>query len=151
MPAAQTKTLMKKIHLISIAFFILYLAGTLAAQGPVDHIQILAIPGSYTVVAENDSSFSYEAEIVLNDTAAFQTVEVSLLEQNGESWQTVQTATVSISAFISDTCATTLCTYRRNENILVICLGASRLFTNHRLELHFNSEVYTINNWNGEF
>lgn len=142
---------MKKTNKIFLTFFILCLINRLAAQNPLQHITIEPVPGSYTVVAENDSSFTYEAEIVLNDTAAFQTLGMSLLEQTGEGWQTVQTATVSITAFMNDTCSTALCTYRRNENILVICLGASRLFTNHRLELHFNSEVYTINNWNGEF
>jgi hypothetical protein len=116
---------------------------------PIQSIRIVPQLETYTVSVTNDTSYVYEVEMIINDTTAFTSVQITLQQKNNSQWQTLSNVMRNVPETNGAECQIPLCLFRRNENVWVIHIGFSSLFTSHKLLLHFNNSL--INDWSGEF
>lgn len=144
---------MKNISLYIFSFICFFVIQTKAQTDLYSSIQINTIATGYTLTTANDTVFSRELVIVINDTNNIQSVNISLSNNSETGWQTIQTVSISSAQIQSNSCSQPLCVYRRSSNIWVIFLGNFSMLSSHLVELHFeaisgNSLDY---DWRSEF
>lgn len=145
---------MKKILKYKILFVVfglqLLTITTQAQDAPlIQSVRLAPQLDSYTVSVNNDTSYVYEVEMIINDTTAFSTVQIQISEKINGEWQTIQTVIRNVPGPDKTNCQTPLCFYRRNENVWVIYLGYNSLSNRRKVNCHFNNPA--LNDWSCEF
>lgn len=144
---------MKNISLYIFSFICFFVIQTKAQTDLYSSIQINTIATGYTLTTANDTVFSRELVIVINDTNNIQSVNISLSNNSETGWQTIQTANVTPIQIQSNICSQPLCVYRRSRNVWVVFLGNYSMLSSHLVELHF--DVLNGNSidfdWHSEF
>lgn len=129
---------MKNISLYILSFICFFVIQTKAQTDLYTSIQINTIATGYTLTAANDTVFSRELVMVVNDTNNIQSVNISLSNNSETGWQTIQTANVTPIQIQANECSQPMCVFRRSRNVWVVFLGNYSMLSSHLVELHFD-------------